>query len=262
MNARLAGMLRHRLEELGIALGLLTRFPLPTFPSSGEASVSSSFWAYPLAGALVGLASAIVYGLAFSAGFGTTSCVLLTMAAGLLAAGGFHEDGLSDFWDGLGGGQSREAKLIIMRDSRIGSYGVMALVMKLALQASLLVSLQHYAGVTTVAAALIAAEAAARGALIVPLVCLTPARRDGLGAAMKELRPAQVAAAGAIAAAIAIVCLQGLALMLLAGALLGGGVITALAWRFLAGFTGDVLGAAVTTARIAALGALILEVAP
>lgn len=262
MNPGLAGMLRLRLEEFGIALGLLTRFPLPAFPSSGSASVASSFWAYPLAGALIGVASAIVYGLAVSAGFGVTPCVLLAMIAGLLAAGGFHEDGLSDFWDGLGGGQSREAKLVIMRDSRIGSYGVLALVMTLALQASFLVSLQHYAGVTTVATGLIAAEAAARGALLVPLLCLGPARRDGLGAAMKDLPPVQIAAAGVLAAVIALICLQGQALMVLMGALLGAGVITALAWRFLAGFTGDVLGAAVATARIAALGALVLEVTP
>jgi len=184
------------------------------------------------------------------------------MGAALLAAGGIHEDGLGDFWDGLGGGASREAKLIIMRDSRIGTYGVLALVLTLALQAAFLVSLQHYAGVGTVVAALIAAESAARGAIVVPLFFLPPARRDGLGAAMTGLTPWHLGLTGLLAGGAAMACLGANGIALLGGAVLGAGFVTLLAWRFIGGFTGDVLGAAAATARMTALAWLALTLTP
>ncbi len=262
MNAGMRSLVRRRFEEFGLAVGLLTRFPLPAFKASGGATIASALWAYPLAGALVGVASAAVFWLATQAGFGVLASVLLAMGAALLAAGGFHEDGLSDFWDGLGGGASREAKLIIMRDSRIGTYGVLALVLTLALQATFLVSLQHYAGTAKVIAALIAAESAARGAIIVPLVFLLPARRDGLGATMTGFAARQLGITGLLAAGVAVACLGAGGVALLGGAVLGAAFVTMLAWRFLGGFTGDVLGAASATGRMAALGGLALSVTP
>ena len=262
MNPEMQILLRRRLEELGLAVGLLTRFPLPAFKVSGTATVASALWAYPLAGALVGAASGAVFWLATHAGFGIMPSVLLAIAAALLAGGGLHEDGLGDFWDGLGGGASREAKLIIMRDSRIGTYGVLALVLTLALQATFLVSLQHYAGAGTVIAALIAAESAARGAIIVPLFFLLPARRDGLGATMTGLTGGHLGMTGLLTSGIALACLGADGIALLGGAVLGAVFVTLLAWRFLGGFTGDVLGAAAATGRMAALAWLALVCTP
>lgn len=262
MTDDLGNMLRRRLEEFGLAVGLLTRFPLPAFKADGSATIASALWSYPLAGALVGAASGVVFWLAAHAGFGVMACVLMAMAAGLLAAGGLHEDGLGDFWDGLGGGTSREAKLIIMRDSRIGTFGVLALVGTLALQATFLANLQNYAGTGTVIAALIAAESAARGVIAVPLFFLLPARRDGLGATMTGLTGGQLGIAVLVACVIAMTCLGWEALALLGGALLGSGCVTVLAWRFLGGFTGDVLGAAAATGRMASLAWLALSCTP
>lgn len=262
MNAEMQILLRRRLEEFGLAVGLLTRFPLPDFTVSDTATIASALWAYPLAGAMVGTASGAVYWLAVQAGFGVTASVLLAMGAALLAAGGLHEDGLGDFWDGLGGGASQEAKLVIMRDSRIGTYGVLALVLTLALQTTFLVSLQHYAGAGKVVAALIAAESAARGAMIVPLFFLLPAQRDGLGATMTGLTGGQLGITGVLAAGIAIACLGVHGIALLGGAVLGSAFVTLLAWRFLGGFTGDVLGAAATTSRMTALAWLALVCTP
>jgi adenosylcobinamide-GDP ribazoletransferase len=247
---------------LGLAVGLLTRFPLPAFKSSGSATIASALWAYPLAGALIGGASGAVFWLATLAGFSALACVLLAIGAALLASGGLHEDGLGDFWDGLGGGTSREAKLIIMRDSRIGTYGVLALVLTLALQATFLVSLQHYAGLHTVVGALIAAESAARGAIVVPLFFLLPARRDGLGATMTGLTAGQLGMTSLLAVAVAAACLGSEGIGLLCGAALGAGFVTVLAWRFIGGFTGDVLGAAAATARVTALAWLALACTP
>jgi adenosylcobinamide-GDP ribazoletransferase len=256
------GLLRRRLEELGLAVGLMTRFPLPGFKAGGGATIASALWAYPLAGALVGAFSGAVFWVAALAGFSAVASALLAMGASLMAAGGLHEDGLSDFWDGLGGGASREAKLIIMRDSRIGAYGVLALVLTLALQAAFVVSLCHYAGAGTVIAALIAAESAARGGLVVPLYCLLPARRDGLGATMTGLTPGQLGITALLAGVVAVGCLGGLGMALLGGAALGAGCVTVLAWRFIGGFTGDVLGATAATARMTALGLLAWAATP
>ncbi len=258
----LAGAFRQRTEELGVAIGLLTRFPLPPFETRTAATIGSAFWAYPLAGALIGATAAAMFWLCIAAGFSATPAVLLAMTAALVAGGGFHEDGLSDFWDGLGGGNSREAKLAIMRDSRIGAYGALALLMTLGLQASFLVSLQHYAGLAVVMAALISAETLARGAIAVPVALLRPVRPDGLGATMAA-PPSVILLIGAgLAIAIAALLLGWLVAALILGALIGASLIALLAWSFLGGFTGDVLGAAAATARMTALGALTLAMTP
>ncbi|WP_088348364.1 MULTISPECIES: adenosylcobinamide-GDP ribazoletransferase [Rhodomicrobium] len=262
MSGPLAGPARRRAEELGLAIGLLTRYPLPRFPTRSAATIGSAFWAYPLAGALIGIPAAIVLWLSVSAGFSATAAALLAMTAALIAGGGFHEDGLSDFWDGLGGGYEREEKLEIMRDSRIGTFGALALMLALGLQASFLVSLQHYAGLAAVMAAMIAAETVARGAIALPVAYLDPARSDGLGASMGTLRQGALLGGIALAIVIPVLLLGTLAVALIVGALLGAGSVVLLAWYFLGGFTGDVLGASAVTARLAALAALTLAMTP
>ncbi|NJM35485.1 MAG: adenosylcobinamide-GDP ribazoletransferase [Rhodomicrobium sp.] len=253
---------RQRGEEFGLAMGLLTRFPLPGFKTRSAATLASAFWAYPLAGALIGGLSAGAFWLSLSAGFSTIACVLIATAVAVLSSGGFHEDGLTDFWDGIGGGRTREAKLAIMRDSRIGSYGALALFMTLGLQVSFLVSLQHYAGAAFVMAGIVAAETAARGTIALPAVSLTPAHQDGMGNSMARLSAGVCAAGLSFAIIIPMILLGVKAMPLIGGALLGVGLITILTWRFLGGYTGDVFGASVATARMTALGAFVLVVTP
>lgn len=255
-------MVRQWTEEAALAFGLLTRIPLPSLELRTGASLASAFWAYPVAGAAVGFAGAAACWLAATLGFSTGVCVVATIAAILLVGGALHEDGLADFWDGIGGGETRDDKLEIMRDSRIGTYGVLALVLMLGLHGLLLVNLYHYAGLGSVAAGLIASEAAARGALAVPLGTMLPARTDGLGQTMAGLQATNLAVGMLIAAVIALLALglNGFAVIL--GAALGAAVISMLAGGFLGGFTGDVLGAAAATARVGALAALVLMVTP
>jgi adenosylcobinamide-GDP ribazoletransferase len=254
--------LRKISEEFGLALGLLTRFPLPTFETRTEASVGSAFWAYPLAGALIGAVAAAVFFAASAIGFTTLVSALLTIAISILVSGGFHEDGLSDFWDGLGGGKTKEDKLTIMRDSRVGTYGALALYISLSLQTALLTSLYQYAGLGMVAGALVGAEITARGAIALPVALLEPAREDGLGRSLTDLSR-NTLIIGVLIAIIVPAGLLGLpGIALAAGAAVGAAFITLLAGHFLEGYTGDVLGATVTTARLAGLGALALLVTP
>ncbi|MBN8881520.1 MAG: adenosylcobinamide-GDP ribazoletransferase, partial [Salana multivorans] len=100
----------------------------------------------------------------------------LALAAGMAATGCLHEDGLSDVADGFGGGKTREHKLEIMRDSRIGTYGTAALGLSLLLRWSALAGL---AGPVEVLAALIAAHCASRALLGAFMHLLPRARADG-----------------------------------------------------------------------------------
>ena len=126
-------------EEMAFAASFLTRLPL-RFPSpSAEPDLlpRTMTW-FPLVGAGIGLITGLVY--LSASGLGATPALAgwLAVVATVVLTGGLHEDGLADFADGLGGGNTREEKLAIMRDSRIGSYGVLAMVLVIGLRVSAL----------------------------------------------------------------------------------------------------------------------------
>ena len=117
-----------RRTELVSAFGLLTRLPVADLTPPGDyADPARAVWAYPLAGLAVGLIGGLVYWLAAALAIPPMIAGVLALGAMVLATGGLHEDGLADTADGLGGGRDKARKLEIMRDSRIGSYGVIAL---------------------------------------------------------------------------------------------------------------------------------------
>ncbi len=121
------------------AVRFLTRVPVP----GPETQVEDLAWAvgwFPLVGAVVGFAIAGMF-WAGSRLWPAPVVAVLAVAFGLLLTGGFHEDGLTDAVDGLGGGITQEKVLLIMKDSRIGAYGAMALWCALSLRAASLVAL-------------------------------------------------------------------------------------------------------------------------
>ncbi len=248
------GPARQRAEEIGLAFSLLTRFPVPRFELRTPADMSSAFWAYPIAGAAVGLVGAVFFAGLSTVGLSPLTSIVAALAAMALATGGFHEDGLADFWDGLGGGQTREMKLEIMRDSRIGTYGLLALVFALALQATLYADLSRFMDDIAVSGVIVAAAAIARAMIAIPLWSLTPARKEGVSVAAERPPVRTVIAAAAIAAgtSIALVGLGG-TLALVAGGVVGAGFTTWLSARYLAGYTGDALGASATTSTVTSL---------
>jgi adenosylcobinamide-GDP ribazoletransferase len=161
--------------------------------------------------------------------------------ATLAVTGCLHEDGLADTADGFGGGKTRERKLDIMRDSRIGTYGVCALTVAILLRVSALALLANPA---LVAMALIAAHGAARATLPAFMLIVPPARGDGLSHGAGRPTLARVAVAAALGVLILFAWL-GLVSGIGAAALLGI-VAVLMAWLCLAqigGQTGDVLGA-------------------
>jgi adenosylcobinamide-GDP ribazoletransferase len=209
-----------------------------TTPAYG--SIAAAGWAFPLVGAGVGaLAALVFFGAEIAGGRGAVAAVL-SLIAGLALTGALHEDGLADTVDGFGGGHSCEQKLAIMRDSRHGTFGVIALVLSLGLRG---VVLGTIGDPIRVALSLIAAHSASRGALPMLMHLLTPARDDGLAAAAG--RPSLVVAtiAAVIAAAITLALLGpavGAIALVADCAMLA--LAALLARRQIGGYTGDVLG--------------------
>ena len=130
----------HELRLFFIALQFLTRVPVPAWVGFEPMWLNQSARYFPLVGSCVGLVGAGVL-WASSLVFPPAVGVGLSMAATLVMTGGFHEDGLADTFDALGGAVSRERALEIMKDSRIGSYGALALVVVLGTKAAALASL-------------------------------------------------------------------------------------------------------------------------
>ncbi len=223
------------LAQFQVALMMLTR--LPAGRVSGEfPKIAASAWAFPFVGVIVGLLAAGGFQLATALGLPPSLAGLIAVAVSVLVTGALHEDGLADMADGFGGGQERDRKLEIMRDSRIGTYGVVALILVLAMRVAAIAS------VAQAGWALIAIAAFSRAMMPQLMWCLPPARQDGLGRS-----------AGTVAAKTALVALAiGVALLVplgAAGVVAGVGMLAVaagvgwLARRQIGGQTGDVLGA-------------------
>ena len=254
------------LAALRLAFSFLTRLPV-TVPLNRDGQcppLAGAVWAFPVVGATVGGIAGLALMAASALGLHSTASVLIAISAAIIVTGALHEDGLADVADGFGGGRTIDDKLAIMRDSRIGSYGVVALILSLSLKASLLSAMLEPG---TAALALVTAGAVSRAAMAPVMAWLTPARKDGLGAAAG--RPGAVAAwlTVAIAAAIAVAALwprESLFLELWAGAAAVAAAMTAaavvglLAQRQIGGQTGDVLGCVQQAAEIAALCAIAI----
>lgn len=241
-------MIRRLAADLHLAAVFLTRAPLPRLPADPPpqaGALAGSMWAFPLVGAVIGLAMALVLLAASALGLGPWVGAVLAIGAGLWLTGGLHEDGLADIADGFGGGSDRERKLEILRDSRIGSYGVLALIIALGLKVAALAE----ADALTAAGALVAAGALGRAAPPLAMLLAGPARTDGLGATAGKGQPAAAGVAWALAIGLALV-LGGRDGFLACGvALLATFAVVGLARRHIGGYTGDVLGATVLVAE-------------
>lgn len=227
-----------RVSEFRLAVSLLSRLPAGTIRGEVPA-IGASAWAWPLVGAMVGALSALVALAALWVGLPPIMAAFLALATAALTTGAMHEDGLADVADGFGGGRDRARKLEIMRDSRVGSYGALALVLATGLRAA---GIAAAAEGDTLAVALIGIGAASRAGLPLALCLMPPARSDGLGhAATGQTGPARVALLVGfffllplgLGAAIAVALAMALAALILAG----------LALRQIGGQTGDVMGA-------------------
>ena len=248
-------------KDLMACLRFYSRLNLPAAPGGAAmADFGDALRALPVAGAIIGGASGAALFGARAVGLPALPAAICAIAALICVTGALHEDGLADVADGFGGGATREKKLEIMRDSRLGSYGAIALVLALMLRVTSLAALTER-GLGLAIFALICAGAVSRTAGLLPLLLSAPARRDGAGAAMS--RPTGDAPSLALilaGAASAPLLFAGLSVSQVLSAdiaaVLAAFAITLLAKRQIGGYTGDVLGAAQQAAEIAVLLAL------
>jgi adenosylcobinamide-GDP ribazoletransferase len=230
-----------------LALRFLTRLPLPADVGYTPGRMAASTRWLPAAGAVIGALVAAVW-LPAAALLPPLPAAVAATAASLLVTGAFHEDGLADCLDGLGGGSTRERALEIMRDSRIGSYGAAGLTLALLGRVALLAAAAEAAGSVAAALALVAAHAASRAASVAVIAAAPYARDHGTAKPVAEgITPGGVAVALATAALagmpLALAVGAGAALAAAAGLALAAALIVRAFLRKLGGYTGDCLGA-------------------
>ncbi len=255
----------HRMgfDDLVVGLTFLTRLPVSARgPADDPGDLAGAAWTFPIVGALVGLAGGVTLLIAVAMGIPGLLAGLFAVLATILMTGALHEDGLADTADGFGGGGSRGDKLEIMRDSRLGTYGGLALLFSVLVRAAVLEGLLAD-GAASAMFVLIAAEAMSRGALARVWHDLPAARQDGLAASAGWPDERTSLTALAIGAAIAIVLSLPMIGLWAALVALAGSAAAAIAFagfsRFqIGGQTGDTLGA---TQQVAAIAYLLLALA-
>ena len=240
-------------EELAVfllAVQLLTRWPIRTQSLYTEARLTASTRYYPLVGAMVGAFAGGVFWLAHLM-FPASLALVLATAASLLATGAFHEDGFADTCDGLGGGTTRERALAIMRDSRLGTYGVAGLGLMLAAKVLALAA----APPEVIPWLLVAAHAASRSSAVLALATSSYVRDAGIATPVaNSMRPEDLVLALATGAAAVCVLFAtttpAVILAGLAGLAVGHLAMRGLYERRLGGYTGDCLGAVQQTSEL------------
>jgi adenosylcobinamide-GDP ribazoletransferase len=238
------------------AFVFLTRIPVGGFPYSEDDWAWSSAH-FPLVGLVVGAALGLLDSALMP--LGALAAALLTIGASMLVTGGFHEDGLADTSDALGGAYEREKILAILKDSRIGTYGGAALVLTITVRAALIARLGEGAvwGIPLVWCGARAAAVALMAAL--PYATADDAAKSRL-VTRGRLPQAIVAVAWLVVACIALVALGRLDASR-AGALVLAMAVVAIVtgWRYarrLGGVTGDFLGATEQLGEIAGFAVL------
>lgn len=226
-----------------LAVQFLTRLPIGPAQLYTPERMAASVRYYPMVGAFVGAFSALIFHIAAYM-FATPIAILFAIAAGLLITGAFHEDGLADTFDGIGGGVTRERALEIMKDSRLGTYGTLALMIALALKIGALMSLPS----TLIPVALVAGHGLSRLSSLLVIATSYYVRDEGTG---------KPVAGGISTTGLLVAGLTGLAIVALwwafyapvallsasGGLLLGHGLMRLFFERKLGGYTGDTLGA-------------------
>ncbi|MEM6637948.1 MAG: adenosylcobinamide-GDP ribazoletransferase [Pseudomonadota bacterium] len=237
------------------AVGLLTRLPIPVDAKRATARRGHSAWAYPLVGLLVGGLAGAAGQFALGAGVTPSVAAVVVLGVAVAVTGALHEDGLADTADGFWGGWSRERRLEIMRDSRIGTFGVLALVLCTLGRWAALVAL------IDTGTQMIAVAAATSGISRVPMVILMGwlpmARNDGLAVSTGATDPATGVAATVLGSIFFMMCIGtppflGAALV----CIFCGIGVGWIALRKIGGQTGDVLGASQQICEFALLAYL------
>ncbi|HEV7319106.1 MAG TPA: adenosylcobinamide-GDP ribazoletransferase [Ensifer sp.] len=254
-------------DDVARSIGFLSRLPMPARHFVGyDGRLSRAVRAFPLAGLLIASPSATIAAALIALQVSSLFAAFVVVAIQALVTGALHEDGLGDTADGLGGGRDRDAALDIMKDSRIGTYGAVALILSFGLRVSALASILPLFTPLGAGMVVLAAATLSRATMVWHWARLPPARTGGVAAAAGEPEPGATRFAlafGLVAAMLLFYFAKVPALGLIATlvacflAVKGFGRIVA---RKIGGHTGDTIGATQQLTEIAVLGALALTV--
>ncbi len=242
--------------DIPLALVLLTRLPVPQLPKHVFVRQAHAVWAFPLVGLVVGTLACAMGWIATALSIPLFICAGLLVAVLMMTTGAMHEDGLADTFDGLWGGFTTERRLEIMKDSQIGTYGVLSLTISQLIRISAIAALLS----TGAFWAIVAACVISRAFMPVLMAALPNARQSGLSHSVGAPTVLPVVVSLGLAFVIGLVLIGG---DILLPALCAAFVVAALALvaRFkIGGQTGDILGASQQLAEITVLIALTAQI--
>ena len=253
--------MRDLTRDMMAALGLLTRLPVPMTGAPDPRGA----WAWPVVGLVVGGLAALA-GMAATAlhlAPGVTAALMLAVAA--LLTGGLHEDGLADCADGFGGGASRDRVLEIMKDSRIGTYGAIALILSFGLRAATLSTLATELSPLAAAAMFTAIAPLSRAMMVTHWQALPSARANGTAVSAGQpdvFIGALALATGTVLSGILLIAALSFAALLLTlvAMAIAATLMSRRATSKIGGHTGDTIGATEQVCEMAGFLALSLLV--
>lgn len=237
---------------------------LPVLPAKAQHqthSLARSSRAFGVVGLVLGTLTGLVFWFLGSLGLSTLPAVIVALAFGTIVTGGLHEDGLADVADGFGGGWTAEKKLEIMRDSQIGTYGMLALIFSMLLRVACYAEiLGHASGLITIVGLFAGIGCLSRGIIPLMMYQLPMARKSGRAVeagvpSHDNLRRGLfiTAACGGIFLTVSTGITTAIAVMI--GAVLSYMLVEKLARKNIGGYTGDVLG---TLQQVTELTSLLL----
>jgi adenosylcobinamide-GDP ribazoletransferase len=231
-------------HDFRIAVGFLTILPIGPAADLDDHRAGLRFGAraFPLAGLVVGLFGALIYAIANMLRLPPEAAAFIAIGAMIVFTGAIHEDGLADMADGAMARKTLPERLAVMRDSRIGTFGTLALIIVVGIKTG---TISAIGWADQVAPMLIGCAAASRAVLPALMRFMPPARSDGLAFAAGRPEENQVILAGLLGAALALLFLGPVAgLVSIIAGICAASVVGWIARKRLGGVTGDVLGAA------------------
>jgi adenosylcobinamide-GDP ribazoletransferase len=244
-------------SDVTAALGLLSRLPVEVNHQAAQARSAASAWAYPIVGLILGALAVFAGLIAQLLGMPDLGIAAIILTTLIMLTGAMHEDGLADTADGFWGGYTQERRLEIMKDSHLGTYGTLALMISVLLRFGLIFMLVSQGS----AWVLLAICALSRAPMVLIMSRMPAARRDGLSQQVGRPRIETALLAALIALCIGFVLMGG---ALVHGVLLAGLAVAGLAYCALnkiGGQTGDILGASQQLTEIAFLAAAVSAIA-
>ena len=236
-------------RDPALVLSLLTRLPIKLREADYERSARAA-WAYPLVGLITGGLVCLATLVALWIGLPLWACTIITISTGIIVTGAMHEDGLADCADGFWGGWDPAMRLKIMKDSQIGTYGVLVLLTSQALRFGAILEILSW---EDWALPLIAVHVASRAAMPALMRALPHARDTGLSRSVGNVTTRAASVAAAIGAIALILAFGSMAIVFVGAALLAAVIVGRIAQAKIGGQTGDVCGASQQVVEISLL---------